>query len=136
MKKVGGGPILSHFSAILGLRKLLQVFDISRGKKTIFFKNCPNNGLLSKKKYIVFFFTVGGGGLDQTVKNFTLFFFFFKASLKRNKILIQWQQGWSWAACYTKSIFLSKLIHTNFEHNCMHWPCWQSRLGLFIWCSF
>ena len=60
-EKKGGVPILSHFSAIFGFRKFLQVFDISRGKKTLFFKKCPNNGLVSEKKYIVFFFMVGGG---------------------------------------------------------------------------
>ena len=54
-EKKGGVPILSHFSAIFGFRKFLQVFDISRGKKTLFFKKCPNNGLVSEKKYIVFF---------------------------------------------------------------------------------
>ena len=35
-EKKGGVPILSHFSAIFGFRKFLQVFDISRGKKTLF----------------------------------------------------------------------------------------------------
>ena len=48
---MGGGPILSHFSPIFGFRKFLQVFDISRGEKTLFFKKCPNSGLVSEKKY-------------------------------------------------------------------------------------
>ena len=38
MKKGGGVPIL------FGFRKLLQVFDISRGKKHFFSKKCSNNG--------------------------------------------------------------------------------------------
>ena len=32
-EKKRGVPILSHFSAIFGFRKFIQVFDISRGKK-------------------------------------------------------------------------------------------------------
>ena len=27
------------------------MFDISGGQKTLFFKKCPNNGLVSEKKY-------------------------------------------------------------------------------------
>ena len=61
--KSGGGPILSHFPAIFGFWKFLQVFDISRGKKTFFFKKCPNNGLVSEKKYIIFSVTLGRGGV-------------------------------------------------------------------------
>ena len=55
---------------------LKWILNISRGKKTLFFKKCPNNGLVSEKKYIGFFFTVGGGESDQSVKNFADFFFF------------------------------------------------------------
>ena len=52
------------------------MFYISRGKNT-FFNKCPNNGLVSDKKYIVFFYGRGGeGGSDQSLKNFTDFFFF------------------------------------------------------------
>ena len=51
------------------------MFDISMWKKTLFFKKCPNKGLVSEKKCIGFVFTVGGGGSDQSVKNFTLFLF-------------------------------------------------------------
>ena len=40
-EKSGGGPILSHFSANFGFRKFLQVFDISRGEKTLFFPKVP-----------------------------------------------------------------------------------------------
>ena len=74
-EKKGGVPKLSHFSAIFGFRKFLQVFDISRGKKTLFFKKCPNNGLVLEKKYIVFFFTVGG--VRSKREKFHVFFVFF-----------------------------------------------------------
>ena len=60
---------------MFGFRKFLQVFDILRGKKKLFFKKCPNNGLVSEKKYIGFF-CMEGGGADQSVKNFPDFFFF------------------------------------------------------------
>ena len=59
------------------------MFDISRGKKTLFFKKCPNNGLVSEKKYIGFFFTVGGGGgVRSKQEKFHGFFFLIKASLR------------------------------------------------------
>ena len=58
MKK-GGFQILGHFwSAIFGFILFLQVFDISRVKKTLFFNN---NGLVPEKKFIVFFMVRGGG---------------------------------------------------------------------------
>ena len=75
-EKKGGVPILSNFLTIFCFRKFLQVFDISRGKKTLFFKKCPNNGLVSEKNTLFFFHGRGGGGSDQSVKNFTDFFFF------------------------------------------------------------
>ena len=74
-EKRGGVPILSHFSAIFGFRKFLQVFDISRGRKTLFFKKCPKNGLVSEKKNC-FFFTVGGGVRSKREKFHGFFFFF------------------------------------------------------------
>ena len=74
----GGVQILSHFLAIFGFWKFLQVFDISRGQKTLFFKKCPNNGLVSEKKYIEKFSILGGwGGSDPSMENSILFFFFF-----------------------------------------------------------
>ena len=53
------------------------MFDISGGQKTLFFKKCPNNGLVSEKKYIEKFSIVGGGGPDPSMENSILFFFFF-----------------------------------------------------------
>ena len=53
----GGGPtdkmlqfLGEKFPAIFGF----WVLDISRGQKTLFFKKCHNNGLVSEKKYIIF----------------------------------------------------------------------------------
>ena len=61
------------------------MFDISGGQKTLFFKKCPNNGLVSEKKYIEKFSIVGGGGAAPSRENPILFFsFFLKASLKDN----------------------------------------------------
>ena len=76
-EKKGGGPILSHFWPIFGFWKFLQVFDISGGQKTLFFKKCPNNGLVSEKKYIEKFSIVGGGGQTQEWKIPSFFFLFF-----------------------------------------------------------
>ena len=59
-EKKGGVPILSNFLAIFEFRKFLQVFDISRGKKTLFFKKCSNNGLVSEKKLHFFIFFIEG----------------------------------------------------------------------------
>ena len=60
------------------------MFDISGGQKTLFFKKCPNNGLVSEKKYIEKFFIVGGGGGGPKYEKFhTFFFFLMKASLMR-----------------------------------------------------
>ena len=70
-----GGPILSHFLPIFGFWKFLQVFDISGGQKTLFFKKCPNNGLVSEKKYIEKFFIVGGGVRPKYEKFHTFIFF-------------------------------------------------------------
>ena len=50
------------------------MFDISGGQKTLFFKKCPNNGLVSEKKYIEKFFIVGGGGRPKYEKFHTFFF--------------------------------------------------------------
>ena len=48
------------------------------GQKTLFFKKCPNNGLVSEKKYIEKFSIVGGGGQTQVWKIPYFFFFFFE----------------------------------------------------------
>ena len=62
------------------------MFDISRGQKTLFFKKCPNSGLVSEKKYIVLFVTIGGG-VRPNVTFVTIFFFFLmKASLSEVEI--------------------------------------------------
>ena len=74
-EKSGAGPILSHFWPIFGFWKFLQVFDISGGQKTLFFKKCPNNGLVSEKKYIEKFFIVGGGVRPKYEKFHTFIFF-------------------------------------------------------------
>ena len=70
-----GGPILSHFWPIFGFWKFLQLFDISGGQKTLFFKKCPNNGLVSEKKYIETFSILGGGGVRPKCGKFHTFFF-------------------------------------------------------------
>ena len=74
-EKKGGVSYLAIFWSILGFWKFLQVFDISRGQKTLFFKKCPNSGLVSEKKYIVLFVTIGG--VRPNVTFVTIFFFFF-----------------------------------------------------------
>ena len=55
------------------------MFDISGGQKTLFFKKCPNNGLVSEKKYIEKFSIVGGvgGGKGGKYGKFHTFFFLF-----------------------------------------------------------
>ena len=50
------------------------MFDISGGQKTLFFKKCPNNGLVSEKKYIEKIFIVGGGVRPKYEKFHTFFF--------------------------------------------------------------
>ena len=52
--------------------------DIFRGQKTLFFKKCPKNGLVSEKNTSNICYIRGGGeGGDPNVKNVTFFNFFF-----------------------------------------------------------
>ena len=78
--KWGGVPILSHFPAIFGFWKFLQVFDISRGQKTLFFKSAPIMVLFQKKIHYFFRYNSGGGESDRIVTFVTIFFFKWRLS--------------------------------------------------------
>ena len=97
------------------------MFDISGGQKTLFFKKCPNNGLVSEKKYIEKFSIVGGGrGSDPSMENSILFFFFFfegfpkiEKGLYEEKVLLKAEPVLLYCKNYSTSdsyaIYTSKL---------------------------
>ena len=61
MKK-WGGPILSHLCQFLDFKFFYKCLTFHRGKKTLFFRKCPNNGLVSEKKiHCIFRYNRGGG---------------------------------------------------------------------------
>ena len=58
-EKKGGPQYLVIFLRFLDLENFYKCLTF-QGGKTLFFKKCPNNGLVSEKKIHWFFFRVGG----------------------------------------------------------------------------